>query len=166
MDHRYVRAARVAAAALVFVTAAYHLWWGFPRSLIYGRALGSLLSRGVLPDPRPFLFVAYALVLLAGPYLVTREVISLRRAYQLGLLAMVLAFLGWVFWHETGHGAFLTGSPAPNTGGDGHSHGGVLQTVASHYVVEPVEGVVKSVELLAAAIFAVLLRTDPDADVE
>ncbi len=162
MDHRYVRVARAAVAVLVFVTAAYHLWWGFPRSLIYGRALLSMFSRGVPPDPRPFFFVAYAVALLAGPYLVTREVISLRRAYQLGLLAMVLSFAAWVFWHETGHGAFLTGAPAPGAGG--HSHGGgVLGTVASHYVVEPVEGAIKSVELLAAALLAALLRVDRDA---
>lgn len=164
MDHRYVRAARVAAAALVFVTAAYHLWWGFPRSLVYGRALGSYLSRGVWPDPRPFFFVAYAIGLLGGPYLVTRDVISLRRAYQLGLLATVLSFLGWVFWHETGHGAFLTGAPVPSSGG--HHDGGVLQTIAEHYVVEPAEGVIKSVELLAAALFAFLLRVDAPGDGE
>ena len=166
MDQRYVRAARGVVAALVFVTAAYHLWWGFPRSIIYGRALLELASRGVPPDPRPFFFVAYALALFAGPYLVTRDVISLRRAYQLGLIAMILAFLGWVFWHETGHGAFLTNAPAPTSSGHGHSHGGVLGTIASHYVVEPVEGVIKSVELLAAALFATLLRFDPDADVD
>ena len=162
MEERYVRAARVAVAALVFVTAAYHLWWGVPRSIVYGRALGSFLSRGLPPDPRPFLFVAYGIALLAGPYLVAWDVVSLRRAYQLGLLAMVLSVLGWVFWHETGHGAFLTGAPAPNAGG--HSHdGGVLATVVEHYVVEPVEGVIKSVELVAAALFALLLRTDRSA---
>lgn len=166
MDNRYVRAARAVAAALVFVTAAYHLVWGFPRSLIYGRALLDLAARGVPPDPRPFLFVAYAVALLAGPYLVTREKLSLRRAYQLGFLVMVLSFLGWVFWHETGHGAFLTGASAPSAGGHGHSHGGVLQTIANHYVVEPVEGVIKSVELGAAALFALLLRFDTDAEAE
>lgn len=160
MDNRFVRAARVAVAALVFVTAAYHLWWGFPRSLIYGTALLDLASRGVPPDPRPFLFVAFGLALLAGPYLVMYDRLSRRRAYQLGLAAMVLAFLAWVFWHETGHGAFLTGSPAPSSGGHGHSHGGVLATIASHYVVEPVEGVIKTVELAAAALFALLLRYD------
>lgn len=163
MDHRRVRAARALAAALVFVTAAFHLWWGFPRSLIYAQALGSLASRGLPPDPRPFLFVAYALALFGGPYLVSRDLVSLRRAYQLGLLAMMLSFAGWVFWHETGHGAFLTDAPAPETGG--HSHGGtVLHTVVEHYAVEPVEGVIKSVELLAAALFAALLRWDPAAE--
>jgi len=150
MDHRYVRAARAAVTALVFVTAAYHLWWGFPRSLIYGTALLDLASRGLPPDPRPFLFVALALALLSGPYLVIHDRLSLRRAYQLGLVLMVLSVLGWVFWHETGHGAFLTGSAVPGAGG-GHSHGGgVLGTIAEHYVVEPVEGLIKSVELAAA----------------
>ena len=160
MNDRYVRAARGLAAALVFVTAAYHLVWGFPRSLVYGRALVTLASRGLPPDPRPFLFVAYAAALFAGPYLVTRDVVSLRRAYQLGVVAMALSFLGWVVWHETGHGAFLTGSPAPEPAGHDHG-GGVLHTVADHFVVEPVEGAIKSAELLAAALFALLLRTDP-----
>jgi len=164
MDHRYVRAARAAVAALVFVTAAYHLWWGFPRSLIYGTALLDLASRGLPPDPRPFLFVALALALLSGPYLVIHDRLSLRRAYQLGLVLMVLSVLGWVFWHETGHGAFLTGSAVPGAGG-GHSHGGgVLGTIAEHYVVEAVEGLIKSVELAAAALFAFLLRYDGDVD--
>lgn len=163
MDQRFVRAAQATVAALVFVTAAFHLWWGLPRSLIYGRALFALASRGLPPDPRPFFFVAYAVALFVGPYLVTRDRISLRRAYQFGFVLMILGFVGWVFWHETGHGAALTGLPAPETGG-GHSHGGVLQTIASHYVVEPIEGVIKTVELLAAALFAVLLRTDPDAN--
>lgn len=102
-------------------------------------------------------------MLFAGPYLVTRDRISLRRAYQFGFVIMVLGFVGWVLWHETGHSTALTGLPAPETG-DGHSHGGVLGTIASHYVVEPVEGVIKTVELLAAALFALLLRTDPEAD--
>lgn len=162
MDQRTVRYLRIFVAALLFVTAAYHLFWGLPRSIIYGRVLGSYLARGVWPDPRPFFFVAYGLALLAGPYLVTRDVLSLRQAYAVGLVTMALAFLAWVFWHETGHGAFLPGTPAPDTGGHDHG-GGVLHTIADHYVVKPAEGVIKSVELAAAALFAVLLRSDPAA---
>jgi hypothetical protein len=158
---RSVRLARSVVAGLVFVTAAYHLWWGFPRMLVYLQGLGTLTSQGVLPDPRPFLFVAFAIVLLAGPYLVTRDYLSVRRAYLAGIALMLLSFVAWVVWHETGHGAFLTGLEAPEP--EGHSHGGVLYTIYDHYVTTPIEGVVKSVELLAAGLFGWLLRRDPVA---
>lgn len=159
---RSVRLARAVVAGLVFVTAAYHLWWGFPRMLVYLQGLGTLATRGVVPDPRPFLFVALAAALLAGPYLVTRDYLSLRRAYIAGVGLMLLSFAAWIFWHETGHGAFLTGLEAPEP--EGHSHGGVLYTIYDHYVTTPIEGVVKSAELLAAGLFGWLLRRDPAAN--
>ncbi|WP_225333434.1 hypothetical protein [Halomicrobium urmianum] len=163
MDDRTVRWLRGAAAALVFATAAYHLWWGFPRMLVYLQATAALAGQGIPPDPRPFLFVAFAVAVLAGPYLVTRDVVSLRRAYQAGLALMILSFLAWVVWHETGHGALFADLPAPETD-SGHSHGGsVLYTIYDHYVTEPIEGVIKTVELTAVAVFAVLLSADPDA---
>jgi len=158
---RSVRVGRAVVAGLVFVTASFHLWWGFPRALVYLQGLGTLTAQGLVPDPRPFLFVGFALLLLAGPYLLTRGYLSHRRAYQVGIGLLVLSFVAWVAWHETGHGAALTGLPAPES--DGHSHGGVLHTIYDHYVTEPVEGVVKSVELLAAGLFAWLLRRDPAA---
>ena len=130
--------------------------------LVYLQGLSSLTSQGLLPDPRPFLFVAFAIVLLAGPYLVTRGHLSIRRAYVAGLALVLLSFAAWVVWHETGHGAFLRGIPAPET--TGHSHGGVLYTIYDHYVTTPTEGIVKSVELLAAGLFVWLLRVDPEAN--
>lgn len=158
---RTVRIARAVVAGLVFVTAAYHLWWGFPRTIVYAQGLGAILNQGIVPDPRPFLFVAFGVALLAGPYLVTRDVLSLRRAYLAGLALVLLSFAFWIVWHETGHGAFLTGTPAPTS--DGHSHGGVLYTIYDHYVTTPTEGIIKSVELLAAGLFGWLLRRDPAA---
>lgn len=157
--NRRVRVARAVVAALVFITASYHLWWGFPRSLIYLRGLSSLAGRGLVPDPRPFLFVAFAVALLVGPYLVTREYVRLARAYQVGAVLMVLSVLAWIFWHETGHGAFLIDAPAPEPAG--HSHGTVLHTIYDHYVTTPLEGVIKTTELTAAALFGWLLRNDP-----
>jgi len=158
---RTVKIARALVAGLVFVTAAFHLWWGFPRTIVYLQGLGAITSQGIVPDPRPFLFVAFGVVLLLGPYLVTRDVISLRRAYLAGVSLMLLSFAFWVFWHETGHGAFLTGTAAPTS--EGHTHGGVLYTIYDHYVTTPTEGIIKSVELLAAGLFVWLFRNDPDA---
>lgn len=160
MDRRTARILRAVAAALVFVTAAYHLWWGFPRSLVYLSAFGT----GIPPDPRPFLFVALGLLLLAGPYLISFDVVSLRTAYVGGVLLLVGSIAAWVTWHATGHGAFLVdGFSAPASGGGGHSHGqqNTVLLILSHFDTEPVEGAIKLVELGAVAIFATLLRVDP-----
>jgi len=160
MDRRTVRILRTAAAALVFATAAFHLWWGFPRSLIYAQAFGV----GVPPDPRPFLFVALALALLSGPYLVTREVVSLRTAYVGGIVLLVGSIAAWVFWHATGHGAFLVdGFSAPASGGGGHHHGqqNTVLLILSHFDTEPLEVAIKIIELGAVVIFGTLLWKDP-----
>jgi hypothetical protein len=160
MDRRTARVLRGVAAALVFVTAAYHLWWGFPRSLVYLAALGN----GIPPDPRPFLFVALGLILLAGPYLITWDVVSLRAAYVGGALLLVGSIAAWVTWHATGHGAFLVdGLAAPSSGGSGHSHGSqnTVLLILDHFNTEPVEAAIKVVETAAVAIFVTLLRTDP-----
>lgn len=156
-----IRIARALAAALTFVTATFHLLWGLPRALIYLQGLSALLDAGLPPDPRPFFFVAFAAVLLAGPLLVTRGYVSIRRAYQWGLVLMVASFLAWVGWHKTGHGAFLVDAPRPAP--TGHSHGGVLVTIYDHYVTTPTEGLIKSVELLAGATLGWLLWRDPAA---
>ncbi|MDS0257846.1 hypothetical protein NDI56_00325 [Haloarcula sp. S1CR25-12] len=160
MDSRTARILRAVAAALVFVTAAYHLWWGFPRSIVYLAAFGS----GVPPDPRPFLFVALGLLLLAGPYLISFDVVSLRTAYVGGALLLVGSIAAWVTWHATGHGAFLVdGFSAPASGGGGHSHGSqnTVLLVLDHFNTEPVEAAIKVVETAAVAIFVTLLRLDP-----
>jgi hypothetical protein len=158
MKRRTARILRAVAAALVFVTAAYHLWWGFPRSLIYLQALGG----GLPPDPRPFLFVALALVLLAGPYSVTRDYVSLRNAYVAGTVLLVGSIAAWVTWHATGHGAFLfDGLAAPSSGEGGHSHGSTALLILDHFDTEPVEAAIKTVETAAVAIFVTLLWKDP-----
>jgi hypothetical protein len=162
--HRAVRETAVlAVAGLIFVTAAYHLWWGLPRSILYAQALGFLLVQNLPPDPRPFLFVGYGIILFAGPMLVTREYLSARRAYAAGAVLMVLAILGWLAWHASGHGAPLHGDAVgPVVGDDGHSHGqlGLVSLVLEHYVTEPIEGVIKSVELVAGVLFAWLWYTE------
>lgn len=159
MDRRTARIFRAVAAALVFVTAAYHLWWGFPRSLIYLAAFGT----GVPPDPRPFLFVALGLALLVGPYLVSFDVVSIRTAYAGAAVLLIGSIAAWITWHATGHGAVLVeGFSAPDSGG-GHSHGSrnTVFLVLSHFDTEPVEGAIKLVEAAAVILFVTLLRRDP-----
>ena len=159
MDRRTARIFRAVAAALVFITAAYHLWWGFPRSLVYLAAFGT----GVPPDPRPFLFVALGLVLLAGPYLISFDVVSLRTAYAGATLLLVGSIAAWITWHATGHGAlFVEGFSAPDSGG-GHTHGSqnTVLLILSHFDTEPVEGAIKLVETAAVILFVTLLGRDP-----
>src|SRR6056297_847682 len=160
MDRRTARILRGVAATLVFVTAAYHLWWGFPRSLVYLAAFGT----GIPPDPRPFLFVGLGVLLLAGPYLVSFDVVSLRTAYVGATVVLVGSIAAWVTWHATGHGAFLVdGFSAPASGGGGHSHGqqNTVLLILDHFNTEPVEAAIKLVELGAVVIFAKLVRMDP-----
>lgn len=163
MDRRTSKLFRAIAAALVFATAAFHLWWGLPRSIIYAQAMDGLLGQGLPPDPRPFLFVAFAALLLAGPYLVTRGVVGLRNAYLAGMVLMVASIAAWVFWHATGHGAFLVdGFSAPSSGGSGHHHGGsTVLLILDHFNTEPAETAIKTIEAVAAAIFVTLLWRDP-----
>jgi len=158
MNRRTVRGLRVAASVLVFVTAAYHLWWGFPRSLIYLAAFDG----GVPPDPRPFLFVVLGVLLLAGPQLIMRDYLSLRNAYIAGVVLLVGSIVAWVGWHATGHGAFLVdGFSPPSTGDSGHSHASTVTLVLDHFNTEPVEAAIKTVEAAAVAILVALLWKDP-----
>ncbi|MFC6974189.1 hypothetical protein ACFQL1_05105 [Halomicroarcula sp. GCM10025709] len=116
---------------------------------------------GLPPDPRPFFFVAFAAILLAGPYLVTRRYVSLRNGYLAGMVLLAGSIGAWVFWHATGHGAFLVnGFDAPG-GGAGHHGGSLLLLIADHFVTEPVESAIKTVEFLGVAAFVTLLWRDP-----
>jgi len=160
MDSRTARTLRRVAAALVFATAAFHLWWGVPRSIVYLMALDSYAG-GVVPDPRPFLFVGLGVVLLAGPYLISFDVVSLRQAYVGGALLLVASIVAWVAWHATGHGAFLTGASAAGASEGGHSHGNTAVLVLDHFDTEPLESAIKTIEFAAVVIFATLLRSDP-----
>lgn len=168
MNRQTVRRLRTAAAALVFVTAAYHLWWGFPRSLIYLNAAGSLRASGLPPDPRPFLFVALGLALLAGPYFVTRRIVPIRYAYLGGIVLLVGSILAWIGWHATGHGAFLVDGLSAPAADDGHTHGtrNTVLLILDHVDTEPTETAIKTVEFVAVAILVALRFRDPDVGID
>lgn len=166
MDRAGSRALGLVAAQLVAVTAVVHLVWGVPRALAYANpaALQLYATTGALPDPRPFLFVLSAVAIFAGLVATRRGYLPLSTAYALGLAMMATYVVGWALWHTTGHGELLFGQAIAGAEAAGHDHAGVLATLVDHVVALPLETLTKTVEVIAAAIFAVLLRTDPALD--
>jgi hypothetical protein len=88
------------------------------------------------------------LAIVAGAVAVRAGALSRRTAYRLLVALMLAEVLAWVVFHNTG------------TAG-GHTHDtGLLTSVRQHLAAGVVEGVAKTVELLAAALAVVLLRID------
>lgn len=179
MDEDLASALRFVALQLVLVTALVHLLYALPRLALYSpAALAVYADRGIVPPPRPALFLLTGVVIVGG-VLATREgYLPLRQAYALGLVLMLTLVGSWVVWHTVlEHGAVLTGTATETAD---HHHGGTLETVVAHYV-EPLVAVVsqgasrpgantafvgvvaKTVELGAALLLALLLRGDPRA---
>jgi hypothetical protein len=176
----HVRTLRFLAVQVVGAVAVVHLVVGGQELVrVASRGLlGAYLTRYLAADPRPLLFVLSGGGMLVGAVLVARGRLSHRTGYRLGLLVLVGFVLGWVGWHTVlEHGTALRGG-VPITP-EGHSHTGVVDTLASHYV-EPLVatvtastagtpgtgrvllGVVSvSLEAIGAVLLAVLLRVDP-----
>lgn len=158
------RSLRLFGLQLVLVVAATHLYWGLPKLVLYLRA-------GLIPDPRPPLFVVSSLVLLSGLVALYHGAPK-RPIYVLGLLLVVGYLFGYVSWHLGDHGGFL-----PWIEGYGHFHGNPLSTVQAHLIGDPVgctrasdgpactpgsplELLSKTAEALLAGILGYLLYTD------
>lgn len=182
MEEPRVRTLRFLALQVVGAVAVIHL-------VVGGETLVQVLSRGLLgayltefvvADPRPLLFVVSALATFGGVVAVARGRLDYRRAYLLGIALLAGYVLGWVAWHTVlDHGVALGGgTPTP----DGHTHGGLLATLRSHYVDPLVATVTAStagtpgtgrtllgvvsttLELAGIAVLLALLRLDPAAD--
>ncbi|WP_255150682.1 hypothetical protein [Halorarius halobius] len=177
MNERAVRALQFVTLQLVGAVAVIHFAVGTEQlaSLVTNGLLGEYLTGVVLERPRPLLFVVSAVALLGGVVAAARGRIDRRTAYLLGVAAMGTYLVGWVAWHTVlDHGFALSG-----TGGvEGHSHDGLLGTLASHYVAPllatvgaaTTEGgsartllgiVSKTLELGALVGLLALLRVDP-----
>ena len=74
------------------VVAGLHLWWGLPRFL-------NSASVGVMPDPRPLLFVLSGHAILVGVTLVGLGVVDVRRTYLPGVGLRLAHLVGYVAWH-------------------------------------------------------------------
>lgn len=167
MDDEAVRVLRGVATLFVGISAAVHLWWGFPRFLVYAhpRTLAFYVESGGMPDPRPFLFVGLVLAVVAGIVATWRGLVSYRAAYALGICLMCGSLVGWVLWHTIlSHGVpFTSADPAAAAAATEESHQGVFDTVLEHALTIPLEGATKVVELAAVLVLAVLLWIDPRA---
>jgi hypothetical protein len=182
MEESRVRTLRFLAVQVVGAVAVIHLVVGGETLLrVASRGLlGAYLTEFVVADPRPLLFVLSGLATLGGVVAVARGRLGYRRAYLLGIALLAGYVLGWVAWHTVlDHGFALGGSGAPTP--DGHSHGGLLAVLRSHYVDPLVATVTAStagtpgtgrtllgvvsttLELAGIALLAALLRVDPAA---
>jgi len=180
MDEDIAHGLRVLALQLVGITAVIHLVYALPRLPVYApTALAVYAERGLVPPPRPALFLLTTLAIVGGVVATRRGLLELGTAYRLGIALMAVLVISWVGWHTVlDHGAVLTGTVGADGLGGGSHHDGVLDTVVAHYV-EPLVAVVvggasqpganaaflgvvsKTVELAAVVVFAVLLRGDP-----
>lgn len=180
MNERAVRVLQFATLQLVGAVAVVHFAVGSEQlaTLAANGLLDEYLTGVVFERPRALVFVLSALVILGGVVAAARDRLDRRTAYQLGVVAMVTFLVGWVAWHTVlDHGFALSGG-APET--VQHSHGGLLDTLASHYVAPllatvgaaTTEGgsartllgiVSKTLELAALCCLLVLLRVDPAA---
>ena len=141
--------------------------------------LGAYLTEFVFADPRPLLFVVSALATVGGILAVARGRLDYRRAYLLGIALLAGYVLGWIAWHTVLDHGFALGGGAPTP--DGHSHGGLLDTLRSHYVDPLVATVTAStagtpgtgrtllgvasttLELVGIGLLVALRRVDPAA---
>ena len=141
--------------------------------------LGRYLTGEVFAQPEALLFTVSGLAMLVGIIAVGAGYLDSRRAYLLGVLAMVVFVVGWLAWHTVfDHGLALGESGATEGHGhdhDDHSHDGLYDVVVSHYI-EPLvflftgisqpgqvalAAVSKTLELVAFGLLAVLLWVDP-----
>lgn len=180
MEEARVRKLRFLALQLVGAVAVIHLVVGLGW-LVSFAAQGLLveyLTRQLPRHPRAFLFLVSGIAVLAGIVATARGHVPYRLAYGLAVVTMLTYTVGWVAWHTVlDHGVALGGGAAET----GHSHGGLLATLYSHYV-EPLVATVlqsaggrpgsgrvllgvvsKTLELAAVAVLLALLRVDPRA---
>jgi hypothetical protein len=186
MDAALARRFRFLALQLVGATAVIHLVYALPRLRLYTpTAMAVYAEQGILPPPRPALFLLSGLAIFVGVLATARGLVSLGTAYRLGVALLVVLVVSWVGWHTLlDHGAVLSGAGQQSVGQHGSGvadhHTGILDTVLDHYV-EPlvlvVEGagqpglntaflavVSKSIELTGIGLLVLLLRGDPAVD--
>ncbi|TQQ78959.1 hypothetical protein [Halonotius roseus] len=146
---------RYTAGALALAVAAIHVYWGFPRLVLY-------LQVGRAPDPRPFLFVGSAVLIFLGIARVL-DGRNERAIYLAGIALMATYIVGYGLWH-TGleHGGFWPWGPEPIS----HSEP-AWQVLIDHMRADQLGVVSKLLEATLAGVLTVLYRRDhPNADTD
>lgn len=180
MFNRAVRTLQFLALQLVGAVAVIHFAVGSEQlyAIAANGLLGRYLTGMVFERPRALVFVLAALAIVGGILATATGRLRRRAAYQLGALAMVTFLLGWVAWHTVLDHGFALASGSRGGSPEEHTHGGLLATLASHYLqpllatvgaatgeggsARTLLGVVsKTLELAALALLLVLLRVDP-----
>lgn len=141
-----IRRLQYAALVLALLTAGIHLYWGIPRFTNYA-------SVGVMPDPRPLLFVLSGHAVVVGVTLVGLGVVDARRTYLPGIGLMLAHIVGYVGWHTVySHGLE-----------ESHSHAtevlhvnNVAVVVLDHLLNSPIALVSKLAEVAVIGLLAAL----------
>ncbi|MFC7042456.1 hypothetical protein [Halonotius sp. GCM10025705] len=141
---------RYVAGILALAVAAIHVYWGFPRLVLY-------LQAGRAPDPRPFLFVGSAVLIFLGIARVL-DGRNERAIYLAGIALMGTYIIGYGLWH-TGleHGGFWPWGPEPIS----HSEP-AWQVLLDHMRADELGVVSKILEATLAAVLALLYRVASD----
>lgn len=143
MDDRTASILRVVAVQAALVSAAIHLVEGLPRLFVY---LPILSFR----DPRPYLFVPSALLLVGLAAVIVRGRRH-RRLYSLSAGVLLAYTVGYAWWHLTDHGGLLPAHEVTDPVGE----------VVAHLVSDPVALIAFAAQLLGATVFLVLFVADP-----
>ena len=149
MDDRQRGALVFVASQLVFVAALLHVGMGAAEWYRYV-SVGILVS----PDVRWPLFVLSGVAIVAGLALAARSA-ERKRWYLLGFLAMVGYVLAYFAWPLGGHRPLFVAGPST-------SHPLTVAFVVDHFFAGVLETIALTVELLAAALLAVLYVFDEE----
>ncbi|MEA1930175.1 MAG: hypothetical protein U9O06_01295 [Euryarchaeota archaeon] len=143
---------RYAAGLLAVAVAAIHLYWAFPR-------LFTQFQAGMVPDPRPALFIISGVAILFG----IAQILDGRDPepiYLAGIGLMLVYLIGYVVWHAySGHGGFFwPWAPAPIT----HDQS-TVSLVVEHLLATPLDLASKILETLLLGLLVVLYRGEPQS---
>ncbi|MFC7069932.1 hypothetical protein [Halobaculum lipolyticum] len=144
MDVRTASVLRVLAVQATLVSAAIHLIEGVPNLLVY-------LPLGSFADPRPYLFVPSALLLVALATTIVRGARH-RRLYSLTAGILLAYSAGYAWWHLTDHGGLVPSHEVTNPVGE----------VLAHLASDPVALVAFAAQAGGAACLLALFIGDPD----
>jgi len=143
-------AGETAAVQLATLTAGVHLYLGVDKLFPYLQAGSTLSAR-----PRTYLFLLSGLAILVGITLWAKTDLRRDAIYALGIVVVGGNVATWLL--IGGHG---TGFITPAWVTQGHSHGGPVGTLLSHFFGSRLLVLTKVTELLTVAVLGVLLVDD------